>query len=104
MRVVYTLPYLEVKRIEELLDWRLFGESVGAHDLVVPLALWPASVLIEADSLGVVVVNLALAHSDDRTGARLVTRIVVQANLAQGREAHLVFKRSSSLTPFQKTQ
>ena len=105
MRVVYTLPYLEVKRIEELLDWRLLREAVRTHDLVVPLALWPASVLIEADSLGVIVVDGALAHSHDRAAARLVTGVVVQANLAEsGHWAHLVFKRLSSLNPFQKTQ
>lgn len=44
-------------------------------------------------------VDLALTHGYDRAATRLVTVIVVQANLAEGRKAHLEFKRSESLRP-----
>ena len=70
---------------------------VRAHDLIEPLASWPAARLVEADRLGVVVVDLALAYGHDGAAARLVTMVIVQANLAEGREAHLEFKRSESL-------
>lgn len=89
---------LQIKRLEELLDWRLFRKAVRTHDLHVPLALWAALVLVETHKLGVIVMNLALAHGYNRAHTRLVTRIVVQANLAQGRHGtHLVFKRLMSL-------
>ena len=88
---------LNIKRLEELLDRRLFGQAVRAHDLLEPLALRPAARLVEADSLGVVVVDLAFAHGDQGAAARLVTVVVVQADLAEGREAHLSFTRSPSL-------
>ena len=98
MRVVYTLPHhLEVKRLEKFLDRRLLREAVRSHDLIVPLSLRAASRLVEPDSLGVIVVDLSLAHGHDRAAARLVTWVVVQANLAEGRETHLVFMNGSSL-------
>jgi hypothetical protein len=75
----------------------VFREAVASHHLDEPLARWSASLLVEADRLGVVVVDLARAHGDDRAAARLVLVVVVEAHLAEGREAHLLFKREKSL-------
>ena len=75
---------LNIKRLEELLDRRLLREAIRTHDLIVPLALRPAARLVEADRLGVVVVDLALAYGHDGAAARLVTMVIVQANLAEG--------------------
>jgi hypothetical protein len=90
---------LNIKRFEELIDRRLFGEAVRSHDLIVPRALWTAARLVEADRLGVVVVDLALAYGHDGAAARLVTMVIVQANLTEGRHAHLGFKSGVLLSP-----
>ena len=77
----------------ERLDRSVFREAVWAHHLDEPLALRAASVLVEADRLGIVVVDRAIANGHDRAATRLVLVIVVKAHLAEGREAHLLFKR-----------
>ena len=42
-------------------------------------------------------VNLTLTHRNYRANARLLSGVVVQANLAEGGHAHLLFKRAPSL-------
>ena len=72
----------------------MFREAVASHHLDEPLALWATSLLVEADRLGVVVVDRAIGYSHDRAAARLVLVVVVEAHLAEGRHgAHLLFKR-----------
>ena len=60
---------LNIKIFKQIIECRLLREAVWTHDLVEPLALRPASVLVEPDSLGVIVVDLALAHGDYGTAS-----------------------------------
>ena len=43
--------------------------------------------------------DLSLAHGNYGAAARLVTVVVVQADLTEGRQAHLLFTRPESLRP-----
>jgi len=74
---------LNIKRFEKLFDRRL-GKTILTHDILEPLAVWSTPLRVVSNELGIVVVNFALAHSDQRSTARLVTGIVVQANFTQG--------------------
>jgi len=87
---------LNINRLEELLDGRL-GKAIGSHQRVEPLALGAASIRVIAHNLGVVVIDLPGRCGGDGSSARLVTGVVVQANLAKSRADHLVFKGSQSL-------
>ena len=61
MRVVYTLPHhLEVKRLKKFLD----GCEFLGGQLMKPFALWAASILVETDSLGVIVIDRTPAQCD----------------------------------------
>ena len=89
---------LNIERLEEFIDRSVFREAVTSHNLHEPLARWATSLLVEADRLGVVVVDLARAHGHDRAAARLVLVVVVKAHLAEGGHgAHLYFKSSVAL-------
>lgn len=79
---------LNIKRV---VDRRLFTYAYE------PFTLRTASVLVEPNRLGVVVVDLTLVDGDDRATARLVDRVVVKAHFAEGRETHLCFRQMISL-------
>ena len=60
--------------------------------------MWSTPLAVVSHELGEIVVDLSLAHSHDRTGARFVTVIVVQANLTEGAHGvHLRYKRDTPL-------
>ena len=89
--------YLNIKRLEELVDRR---QTIMPNYVMKPRALRSTLLLIQTHKLGVIVVNLTLTHRNYRTNARLLVRVVVQAHLAEGGHAHLGFKSGSLLRPW----
>jgi len=88
-------PDLHVKRLEELLDGRLFG----SHQRLEPLAPGTAPLQVVAHNLGIVVIHLSGCECNDGSSARLVAGFVVQAHLAKRRTDHFMFKGSLALLP-----
>ena len=64
---------LNINRLEELLDGRLFG----SHQRFEPLALGTTPLEVIAHSLGVIVIDLPGCGGSDGSPARLVAGVVV---------------------------